>query len=98
VTELSSSWAVTRRAFLAVAPRTLTLIGVALTILSGICFVLSGGDHNAFAFLDGVLGRLATAFFGAALIAGTERALDLRKRLRKSEGKARYAAVVEWSP
>jgi hypothetical protein len=76
----------------------LTLIGIALTVLSGVCFVLADGEHNAFQFADGVLGRLATAAFGAALIAGTERALDLRSRLRKSDGKARYAALVEWSP
>ena len=98
VTELSNSWAITRRAFLSVAPRTLALIGIVLTLLSAVFFALAAGDHNIYDFIDGVLGRLATASFGAALIAGTERALDLRSRLRKSEGKARYAAVIEWSP
>jgi hypothetical protein len=97
VVPLSTSWAITRRAFLSVAPRTLALVGLCLTVASAMFYILAGGHQGAYDFIDGVLGRVATAFFGAALIAGTERALDLRSRLRRSDGKARYAALIEWA-
>lgn len=96
VIELRNWLSIVRRAYFAMAPVVLNALGAVLTSLSLAFYILSTG-HDAWNFLDGLAGRLATAAFGAALIAGTERALELRGRLRDTDGRARYAAIIEWA-
>lgn len=85
------------RALLSPIPRALGVVGIALTIVDALLFTLAGGNHNAWAWLDGFTGRLATAAFGAALIAGAEQAIKLRDLLRRSRENASFAAHVDWS-
>jgi hypothetical protein len=98
IIELNGWFAVVRRAYLALAPNVLNGLGASFTTLSLWFYAESpmDGAHDAWNFLDGVSGRLATAAFGAALVAGTERALDLRGRMRDTDGRARFAAIIEW--
>ncbi|MDX6450665.1 MAG: hypothetical protein QOH16_714 [Gaiellaceae bacterium] len=87
---------IVKRAFLGAAPRILGLVGLVLSAASAVFFWLSHGHHNVYTWFDGFAGRLATAFFGAALIAGTERALSLRAKLQRSGANVAYGAVIDW--
>ncbi|MBO9532182.1 MAG: hypothetical protein J7513_04315 [Solirubrobacteraceae bacterium] len=85
------------RAALSPVPRTLLLVGLVLTVFDLAFFVISRGEHNAWTWLDGFSGRLATAAFGAALIAGAQQASKLRELLRlRGPARGQLAAYVNW--
>lgn len=85
------------RAALAPVPRTLILVGLVFTAFDLAFFIASHGEHNAWTWLDGFSGRLATAAFGAALIAGAQQASKLRELLRlRGPARGQLAAYVNW--
>lgn len=86
------------KAVLTPIPRTLLLFGIVLTVADAAFFMWSGGAHNVWMWLDGFAGRLATAAFGAALIAAAQQASQLRRLLRATAGagKGATAAYVNW--
>jgi hypothetical protein len=97
IIELKTLRSIVWRAYFAPTSALLGAVGIALTALSLLAFALTSGDGQSWwAWVDGVVGRLATAFFGASVITGAERAVTLRSKLRVSKGNVRFAAVILW--
>lgn len=97
IIQLKTLRSIVWRAYLAPNSRMLGAVGIALTSMSLLAFNLTAGDaHSWWAWIDGVVGRPATAFFGASVITGAERAVTLRSKLRQGKGDVKFAAVIEW--